>query len=80
MSLQLDRRTFLGSTAALAATTAVGSHSNAGEFTGKIKKAVKYHMVTDEVSVRDKFKMLVDLGFDGVEIRTRDTVDRAEAL
>ena len=38
-----------------------------------IKKAVKYHMIQDDaLSVLEKFQLLVDLGFDGVEIRTRD--------
>ncbi len=41
----------------------------AGQFTGKIRKAVKYHMVTDDVSVDDKFSLVKDLGFDGIEVR-----------
>lgn len=80
MVQQFDRRYFLKSTVSVAVASATVSESFAGEFTGKIKKAVKYHMVTDDSSVRDKFEMLKDLGFDGVEIRTRDKVDRTDAL
>jgi L-ribulose-5-phosphate 3-epimerase len=46
----------------------------------RIRKAVKYHMVTAGKSVLDKFKIVKDVGFDGIEIRTRDKVDRAAAL
>ncbi len=81
MNEPLDRRAFLRTTAGIAAGVSAGaSVGDAGEFTGKIKKAVKYHMVTDDLSIRDKFQMLKDLGFDGVELRTRDKFDRAEAL
>ncbi|MEX0819401.1 MAG: sugar phosphate isomerase/epimerase family protein [Pirellulaceae bacterium] len=81
MHATLDRRGFLRTTAAVAASVSAGANvGDAGEFTGKIKKAVKYHMVTEDLSIRDKFKMLKDLGFDGVEPRTRDKFDRAEML
>lgn len=80
MISQFDRRHFLTSAAAFTATAAISSAANTGEFTGKIKKAVKYHMVLGDLSVRDKFKMLKELGYDGVEIRTADKVDRAEAV
>ncbi|MGH7201460.1 MAG: sugar phosphate isomerase/epimerase family protein, partial [Planctomycetaceae bacterium] len=35
------------------------------------KKAVKFHMVQENLSVLDKFKLLKDLGFDGVESHMR---------
>src|SRR5688500_18004464 len=81
MNETLDRRSFLRTTAAVAAGVSAGATVGAaGEFSGKIKKAVKYHMVTEDLSIRDKFKMLKDLGFDGVEPRTKDKFDRAEML
>lgn len=40
-----------------------------GEFADRIRKAVKYHMITENLSALDKLKMLKDLGFDGVEPR-----------
>lgn len=45
--------------------------STAGQFTGKIKKAIKFHMATGEAPVEDKFRMIRDLGFDGVETRVQ---------
>ncbi|QEF96539.1 Xylose isomerase-like TIM barrel [Stieleria maiorica] len=68
------RRTLLKSaafSAAAAATSTVASNASAGEFTGKIKKAVKLHMATGDASVLDKFRMIRDLGFDGVETRVK---------
>lgn len=66
------RRAFLRqiaiAAAAPGAATLIGrSTASAGEFTGKIRKAVKYHMVTEKLPVADKFKLLKDLGYDGVE-------------
>ncbi|MFG0332108.1 MAG: sugar phosphate isomerase/epimerase family protein [Maioricimonas sp. JB049] len=77
MPLTVSRRDFLSATlttaAAAASGTFVPSQVRAGEFTGKIRKAVKYHMIqAPELSVREKFQMLKDLGYDGVEIRTVD--------
>lgn len=81
MNQPIDRRGFLCTTAAVLAGATVGeSVGEAGEFTGKIKKAVKYHMISEDMPIRDKFQLLVDLGFDGVEPRTRDKFDRAEML
>ncbi|MCA9119048.1 MAG: sugar phosphate isomerase/epimerase [Planctomycetaceae bacterium] len=77
----LCRRNFLGAAAVATTGICIGSRtSRAGEFTGKIKKAVKYHMITEDLSIRDKFQLLKELGFDGVELRTRDKFDRGEAL
>jgi hexulose-6-phosphate isomerase len=66
----MDRRTFVASVSALAASTTLKRNGVvAGELTGKIKKAVKFHMATDKISVKDKFRMIRDAGFDGVETR-----------
>lgn len=48
----------------------------AGEFTGKIRKAVKYHMIQEKLSAEDKLKMLKDLGYDGVEPRAMLKADQ----
>ncbi len=73
MNQPSNRREFLQTTAGLlaggAALALAPQAAAAGEFTGKIRKAVKYHMVTEKLSTLDKFKLLVDLGFDGVEPR-----------
>jgi hexulose-6-phosphate isomerase len=77
MKRPLPRREFTKSLLAASACTAWATHisassAHAGQFTTKIKKAVKYHMITEELSVIDKLKMLKDIGFDGVEPKTSD--------
>jgi L-ribulose-5-phosphate 3-epimerase len=75
MQPDISRRDFMHTTSqALAATAALGTlaatrPANAGENTGRIKKAVKYHMIAEKLSAEDKLRMLKDLGFDGVEPR-----------
>ncbi len=75
----IGRRAFLQGTI----TTAIGASSLSSFAAAKpeqkrIKKAVKYHMITEKLSVLDKFKMLADLGFDGTEIHVTTKVDRNE--
>lgn len=65
--------------AAAGAAALSASPARAGEFTGKIKKAVKFHMISgDGLSVLDKFKLVQDLGFDGVEPTVGDKTDPEE--
>ena len=52
----------------------------AGQFTGKIKKAVKYGMIQEDLSVIDKFKLLQDLGYDGVEPGVGDAVAHRDEM
>lgn len=80
-----SRRSFLKQTSAtlLAGSLLHPVAGQAGEATttekkGRIKKAVKYQMITEKISVMDKFKMLKDLGFDGTEIHYRTKVDPKE--
>jgi hexulose-6-phosphate isomerase len=82
MPTNFDRRHFLQTTTAIGAATVLAPTASvaAGTFTGKIKKAVKYHMITDRVSVMDKLKIAKDVGFDGVEPRTADAVKHRDAL
>jgi len=67
----VQRRQFLVTAATTAAATLATRPATAanGQFKGKITKAVKYHMVRTDGSVEDKFRLLKDLGFDGVEPR-----------
>ena len=80
MPSPIPRRTFVGQTLTAAAGLVVAGNlppspavagSRPGEFTDRIRKAVKYHMVTEKLSALDKLKMLKDLGFDGVEPRAQ---------
>ncbi len=81
MMTYFNRRAFLRSSAGCAAVALgsgfSGAPLGAGQFTGRIRKAVKYHMITEKLSAKDKLKMLKDLGFDGVEPKTMlDPQDR----
>lgn len=75
----LPRRQFLQSASlATLGGLALPSISTAGQFTGKIRKAVKFQMIQEDLSIEDKFKLVKDLGFDGTEIATREKIDPAE--
>ena len=85
ISSQTSRRTFLKETSAtlLAGTLSRSNSLFAAETSSakpetRIKKAVKYQMITEPVSVLDKFRILKDLGFDGTEIHYRSKVDPKE--
>jgi len=85
-----NRRNFIETCAAGAGASLVGGLLRADEpveakfsLKGRIRKAVKYHMVTGDLSVLDKFKLLKDLGYDGVEPRVpsaKGSSDRKEML
>ena len=48
--------------------------------TGTIKKAVKFGMIDEPISVLEKFKLLKELGFDGVEPNSPSDLDEQEVL
>lgn len=67
--MQPDRRTFLKSTAACGIATFWGSSLMAeNKAETPFRKAVKIGMVRVEGTLTDKFKLLKELGFDGVEL------------
>jgi hexulose-6-phosphate isomerase len=67
--------------AAIGSPWALGSGSaGGGQFAGRIKRAVLFHMVEEKLSVTDKFKLLKDLGYDGVEIRRADGPEPREVV
>jgi hexulose-6-phosphate isomerase len=86
----LTRRQMLAtSTAALAGAMIAGSPavSRGGQFTGKIRKAVRYNMVGEgggkgkkKQSHVERFQMIKDAGFDGVEVMTSDAGDVKELI
>ncbi|MEJ2076909.1 MAG: sugar phosphate isomerase/epimerase [Acidobacteriota bacterium] len=86
MKKVLERRTFLGvSSAGLvsAALSRAGTAAVQGETepkTVRYKKALKFGMVKEDLSVEDKFKLLKDLGFNGVELDGPSDLDRREVL
>jgi L-ribulose-5-phosphate 3-epimerase len=82
-----NRRSFLAVTstttaAALAATMLPSSRTFAQEpdkKTPRLKKAVKFGMIGGG-SIEDKFKLIKELGFDGVEMDSPSDVDVEEAV
>ena len=78
----MNRREFLARSgrAAAAASFAMGASSaglvatparadaESGEFRGRIYKSVKSGMFSEKIAVAEKYRILKDLGFDGVEI------------
>ena len=68
MSLSLDRRQFLGTTAAVALGAAAGSLSAEEKKRPKLKIAVKYSMIGIDGDERAKIDLVKKLGFQGVEI------------
>ena len=81
-SFDFSRRRFLASTATACAAASCGlRQTTAAEpvsADSRIRKAVKYQMIKEDLSVLDKFKLLADLGFDGTEIHVTTKVDRNE--
>jgi hexulose-6-phosphate isomerase len=82
MSEYISRRSFVQlAGAAVAGATILGaSKAQAGEFTGKIKKAVKYGMISGDATPAEKLAMLKEIGYDGVEVGVGDKVDRDALL
>ena len=66
----MNRREFIKTAGAAAAGILLNSENaaHAGEFTGILKKAVGYGMVKEGKTPLEKFQLLKDLGFDGVEV------------
>lgn len=72
------RRTFLHTAATALGVAGLPSFSLAGEFTGVIKKAIKFPNVNEpKLSIEEKFKLVKDLGFDGVELRSSHVDQKA---
>jgi L-ribulose-5-phosphate 3-epimerase len=64
----LDRRAFLGTVAGAAAMAAAGPWRVSAA--GPLKKAVYVSMLPKELGYEDKFKLALDVGFEGIEIGT----------
>jgi len=64
----LDRRAFLGTVAGSAALTALGPRASAAA--AGLKKAVYVSMLPKELGYGDKFKLALEVGFEGIEIGT----------
>lgn len=80
----MQRREFLKNStiAATAAVVGIDGAALAAKPVARplVKKSLKYGMVTEKISVLDKFKLLKDLGFDGVELDSPNDLDPKEVL
>lgn len=83
----MKRRDFLKRTSLGLAATTIAVHSvRAGDESKihppllKLKKSLKFGMVKEDFSILDKFKLLKDLGFDGVELETPNDLPMKEVL
>lgn len=84
MKHEFDRRDFirLAGLAALAASPTVACAAQPGA-AGKaiLKKSLKFSMVKEDgMSILEKFQMLKELGFDGVEMDSPSDLDRDEVI
>ncbi|MGN6490581.1 MAG: TIM barrel protein [Agriterribacter sp.] len=79
----MQRRTFIKNSAIAATATAMGipTLTKAAPIAKpKIKKSLKIEMVQGDASLLDKFKMLKELGYDGVELSSPHKYDNKEVL
>lgn len=74
----MSRRSCLQIAAATSLTASLANAEEKSNELPRIKKAVKFHMIKEEMSVLDKFKLLKDVGLDGTEIHVTSKVDRNE--
>ncbi len=87
MDYPLDRRMFLQQSASLlAASTATASALAAEDGPAKsaskrhLRKAVKIGMVGGQRSMLEKFQLVKELGFDGIELNSPNDYDRDEVI
>lgn len=78
----MDRRSFVKAGSLAYAGTVMLPHSLRPLSTqkGTIKKAVKFGMIDEPLSVLEKFKLLKELGFDGVEPSSPSDLDEKEVV
>jgi hexulose-6-phosphate isomerase len=68
MNDRIPRRTFLAATAGLLAASASADEKRPARTPNGFKKAVKYYMVQPGKTLLEKFQLLKELGFDGIEL------------
>lgn len=77
----MHRSQFIRLSASALALTALGPIASAGIATNvRIRKCLKFGMVQEDLSIADKFRLLLDLGFHGVELDSPNNLDKMEVL
>ncbi len=88
MSRRVFRREFLQQSAAaltiaapfgFGARAAFAADESTGEHRGTIYKSVKFGMFGEKISIKEKFQILKDLGYDGVEMNSPGGADKKKA-
>ena len=75
----MEERFFSRRSAVLGSMACLSGMAMAGPLSGRIKLAVKYDMILEpELSVREKFELLRDVGLDGTELKIDASVDHDE--
>ncbi|MEZ5042883.1 MAG: sugar phosphate isomerase/epimerase family protein [Saprospiraceae bacterium] len=80
-----DRRAFIKTSSAAALSLAIAPQMMAASPAPPvaqplIKKSLKFGMIKEDLSILDKFKLVKDLGFDGVEMDSPNELDDKEIL
>ncbi len=73
----IDRRTFLESAAILTAAGTIATRPGQAA-AGALKKAVYMEMLPKKMTTLEKFKLAVDVGFEGIEVPTAESPKQAE--
>ena len=81
----IKRRTFLKQSALAGATLPFLSYdlntpSNQISEQPLIKKSLKFGMIKEDLSILEKFKLVKELGFDGVELNSPNDLDKEEII
>lgn len=76
----MNRRTFVQYSGATAALLTMAPSLILSESKGLTKKSLKYGMIKEDLSVMDKFKLVKDLGFHGVELDSPNDLVEQEIL
>ena len=84
----MNRKNFLKTSTGIVAATALpfSSFANTKQSNNMnakkvmLKKSLVYGMIEEDLSMADKFKLVKDLGFDGVELNSPNDFDTSEAL
>ncbi len=78
--LKLSGSGLVAATWAARSSTARASAQAPSEIAPRFKKSLKFGMVKEDLSIMDKFRLLKDLGFDGVELDSPNDLNRNEVL
>ncbi len=77
----INRRDFLKTSALGAATTLLpGKNLKASTVQGQLKKSVLINMLPRDLSYLDRFKLAIDVGFEGIEMQTISDPKEADTI